>query len=144
MLVLVCLSIVVPVIAQVILLKSLGKQLSAGINEFIENLNEQFINPTTKRAMSIVGKMGGDAKAVNAIKGKLAKGFIDQNYGVIKIVAEKVLGVDVDDLIDEYGAGNILTAIQDFAPKLGLDLSKGLKGLNIGENIDKSGKAWYE
>jgi len=90
--------------------------------------------------MSIIGKQGGDAKAQNAIKDRVAKAFISKNYGLLKIGAEKLLGIDVDDLIDEYGAENIMTALQDLAPKLGWDLSKGLgQGLNKSKVSDTMG-----
>lgn len=95
------------------------------------------------RALGVLGKSGGDRRSVNLIKGEMAKGFIDKNYGLIKIIADRVLGIDADELIDEYGAENILTAIGEIGPKLGLNLEKGLEGLNIGSNIGST-KAWYE
>jgi len=91
--------------------------------------------------MSIIGKKGGDAKAQNAIKSRVAKAFIDKNYGVMKIAAEKFLGLDVDELIDDYGAENIIGALREFLPQLGIDLTKGfelpLKGSSGNEEMGK-------
>lgn len=130
---------------QLFLLKRLGNEISVGINGFTESFNQIFEKDTVKRAMSIVGKMGGDTKSVNAIKNTMAKGFIEQNYGLIKMVADQVLGIDADEMIERYGAENILTAIQQLAPKLGIDLSSvlnnGLKSLNVDGNININQKS---
>lgn len=113
----------------ILVLRKFSGELVAGITEFVENL-EQGFGAVVKRGYSLMGKAGGDSKAQSAIQNKLAKGFIDKNYGLIKIAADKIFGVDVDELIEEYGAVNIIQAIQQIAPQMGVDLSN-LGDLNL-------------
>ena len=126
-------------LVQLFFFRKLGGQISGALDSFIEKV----VNPQTKRAFTHLASMGGDAKAVKEIQGKLAKGAINKNYGLLKIAAEKFLGIDVDDLIEEYGAPNILQAIQG----MGLDLSSftgnGLEGLNIGLAKGNTGENPY-
>lgn len=110
---------------------SLIKNIASGVNEV-------FGKTTVKRAMSIVGKQGGDTKAVNAITNKIAKGFINQNYGLIKIAAEKIGGVNFDELVDDYGAENILVAVQKIAPSLGIDLNSMIANFGGGQKLNTS------
>jgi len=131
-------SLISLVVVQIIVFRKFG-------NAFVQNIgdgiNQLFGKETVKRAMTIVGKQGGDTKAVNAIKGQLAKGFIDKNYGMVKMVAQEVAGVDVDGMMGKYGAENILVAVRQFAPALGIDLDKmianfmGGQGLNTNQPV---------
>ena len=120
-------SLVIAIVWPFILFKMIGREISAVFN-----------NPAIKAVLGSWGKQGGDKTAIGEIKNKMAKGYIDKNLGLIKIAADKVLGINVDDMLEEYGAENIITAIQQLAPKLGFDLSKGLEGLNIGSTKVKS------
>jgi len=121
-------------VSQFFIIKKFGNAIVKNIGE---GLNELLGTEVVKRGMSIIGKQGGDTKAVNAIKNKLAKGAINKNYGMIKILAEQVVGIDVDELIEEYGAENILTAVSQLGPKLGIDISSilGGKGLSTTKNV---------
>lgn len=110
-----------------LLLKKFGRDVS----EALQNVFTTLSGENVKRAMTIIGKQGGDTKAQNAIKSRVAKAFINKNYGVYKIAAEKLIGLDVDELIEDYGAENIISALKDFLPSLGIDITKGLPlGLN--------------
>jgi len=78
---------------------------------FIKGL-EETISPTVKKGFSLAGKLGGDTKAIGNIQAKMATGFINKNYGTLKMVAQEVLGIDVDDMIETYGAANVIKAVQ--------------------------------
>ena len=121
-------SLAVLQVLNIIILRKFGNSIIENIGQ---GLNTVMGSENVKRAMSIIGKQGGNAKAVNAIKDKMAKGFINKNYGLIKIVAERLGGIDVDELIDDYGAENILSAVQQLAPQLGFDINAFLSGQNI-------------
>lgn len=135
--VLVILSIILPIIAQLLLLKKFGSDLSGAIEGIFSG---ELSQPMVKKAMTVIGKMGGDRQSVNSIKNKLAKGAISKNLGLIKILAEKFVGIDFDELVDEYGAENILTAVQELAPKLGIDVNNIAQSLNIasGSGVNES------
>lgn len=124
-------SLVILFILQIVTFRKFGNAIIENIGEGINTLLGE---EPVKRAMSIIGKKGGDTKAVNAIKNKLAKGTIQQNYGMLKMLGEKFLGVDVDEMIDEYGAENILTAVSQLAPKLGIDVNSLLSGKMLNSN----------
>lgn len=123
------LSTVLTSIIMLLLLRKLGKDLSEGIGGFIESINEMFAQPMVKRAMSFIGRKGGDALSQKNLANKVASGYIKKNYGALKMLGEQVLGIDVDDMIEEYGAENILAVVQKYAPQLGLMGEKKTSGL---------------
>jgi hypothetical protein len=112
-------------------------------SQFAEKLNEQLgslISPVVKKGFSLAGSLGGEAKATKELQGRLAKNFIDTNYGEIKMVAERVLNIDVDELIEDYGAPTVIKAIQGFLPIFQGGGGKGLLGgLLGGKNNPRSG-----
>lgn len=114
----------------------LGQEMSGGINQFVEDLNENLSGPMISKAMGIIGKQGGDRKSINAIKEKVTKGYIDKNLGVFKIIADKVAGIDVDELVEDYGAENILAAIGELGPSIGLNIGKGVDLKSITQNLN--------
>lgn len=99
------------------LLRKLKSDLQVALEDFPTALGEkfqEFFSPVVKRGMSIAGKMGGDAKAISHIQNKVATGFLNQNYGTLKMLGEQVLGLDIDGLIEDYGAANVIKAFQGF------------------------------
>lgn len=118
-----------------ILFRKFKHDLELESNDLLEQVQEKFLDPVVKRSMGIAGKMGGDVKAVGAIKKRMSKAFIDKHYGMLKIAADKILGINVDDLIDEYGAENILTAVSELGPRLGFDASQMMQDLGTPKNL---------
>jgi len=133
-------SLVCSFVAQWYWLKKFGSNLSGEFGGFITDLKENLINPQTKRAFSHMAKMGGDSKAIDNIKENIARDVIQNKYGRYLPFIEKGLGIDVNSYLEEYGASNILKAVQEIAPDLGIDLSKGLEGLSIGQKQSNYGK----
>ena len=89
--------------------------------QFATQLGEAFkeqLTPTVSKAFGIIGSQGGEAKAVKHLQGKLATSFIDNNYGELKMLAETVLGIDIDEMIQDYGAPTVIKTIQSFLPLL--------------------------
>ena len=94
-----------------------------------KTLAGMFTDPMVKKSMTVLGKMGGDRKSINAAKEKMAKDLINKQYGKYKPIVEAVAGIDVDEYLEEHGALNVLEAVREFAPVLGIDLQ------NIGANV---------
>lgn len=104
-----------------LLLRKFGNSL---VKSFANDIQELFVSPTVKRGFSLMGKLGGEAYAGKELSKDLLKGAITQNYGAIKMFLEKATGFNLDDIIDEYGVGAIMQALQQF----GIDPSKLLSG----------------
>ena len=111
----------------IIVLKVFGSQLAGELTGFSEDLNELLGSEGVKRAMSIIGGKGGDSRSQKIIKNKLAEGFIEKNYGLLKMAGEQILGIDVDDMIEQYGAENVIQAITSISGSLGIDI----KNMNV-------------
>lgn len=125
-----------------LMLKKLGNDIGEAFTGFIDNFNKSMTDPTVKKAFSIIGSQGGNTKAQGVIKDKIAKGYIQKNYGTLKILADKVLGIDVDEMIEDYGAENVLSAVQSLTGQLGIEggIPQGL-GIPMGNTKEK---VWYE
>ena len=112
-------------------------------SQFAEKLNEQLgslISPVVKKGFSLAGSLGGEAKAVKELQGKLATNFIDNNYGELKMLAESVLGISFDELIEDYGAPTVIKTIQSLLPLLqGQGKGFSLGGFFGGKNNPRSG-----
>lgn len=121
------LSAALTLIGLFLLLKKLGNDIGNAFSLF----GEIFEKPTVSRAMSIIGQKGGDSKSQREIQNKIAASFINKNYGLIKMLGEQMIGIDVDGLIEEYGAINILKAIREIAPQLGININDLTSGLKI-------------
>jgi len=111
--------------------------------QFAEKLNtslSDFITPMVKKGFSLAGSLGGEAKAVKELQGKLATNFIDNNYGELKMLAESVLGISFDELIEDYGAPTVIKTIQSLLPLLqGQGKGFSLGGFFGGKNNPRSG-----
>ncbi|MFX1476238.1 MAG: hypothetical protein ACFFCO_12285 [Promethearchaeota archaeon] len=101
-------------------------------SEKLSGVLSDAITPTVKKGFSMAGSLGGEAKAAKELQNRMAKGFIDTNFGELKMLAEQVLGIDVEDLMDQYGAPTVLKAVQGFLPMLQGKGGGGLGGLLSG------------
>jgi len=119
------LSFVLTLIFGIFALYKLKGFMAQAIGDVADNFIEG-LAPTMKKGFSLAGSLGGDAKSVKSIQNKVAKGFINENYGGLKMLAEKMVGIDVDELIEDYGAANVIKAIQ------GLGLLKSGQGSGQG------------
>jgi len=118
-------SFVLTIIVGLIAYRRLKSAIWETINDFSVQFSEKLsevlgeaINPIVKKGFSLAGSLGGSAKAKKELSNELAKSFINKNYGSIKMLAENVLDMDVDDIIDRYGASTVMNTIQDFLPML--------------------------
>jgi len=99
--------------------------------QFAEKLNEQLgslISPVVKKGFSLAGSLGGEAKAVKELQNRITTEYLDKNFGEYKMLAQEIFGVDVDGLLEEYGAPTVVKAISGLAGIIG----QGGKGFNLG------------
>lgn len=89
--------VVIPVLTLILLslfikrtLPNILEDVAVGAGESItENLKETFENPNVKRAMTILGKQSGDARADTALRNKAANAVVGQSP-VISMALEKI------------------------------------------------------
>ena len=117
----------------------IDNRLQMAFDQLGDTLNDVFTSPLAKRAMSIIGNKGGASKAQTAVMNKMATDVLDgPQLAGMKMMANQLLGIDIDKYIDQHGPVNTLQAIQQFAPIMGIDLSKisveGLMGNSPGES----------
>lgn len=109
-------------------------------------LQELFLDPTTKKAFSILGSQGGEARAEKAVVDSMAMDLIDSpQFSAIRMGAE-ALGLDIEGYIEKHGAIKTLTAAQQLAKVAGLDIMKmDLSSLSLpgGSGAPSSGSNPY-
>lgn len=113
----------------------LKKQVNQTIDGFLELFVGQFLDPNVKRAMTIMGKESGRVRAEKATTEAIATQVLDNpNIQGWKMIAKSALGIDLDEMIGEYGAVETLAALKQIGETLGIDIQslliQGTKGLN--------------
>lgn len=104
------------------------ERLQAAIDAIGESFGQILSEPTVKKAFSIIGSQGGEAKAANQVVDDMAKDMIDgPQFAAIKLGAE-ALGIDVGSYIEKHGAMNTLRAAQQLGQFAGIDIMN----LNLG------------
>lgn len=97
-------------------------RLQAAIDAIGESFGEILSQPTVKKAFSIIGSQGGDARASNAAVDAMAQDFLNgPQFAGIQIAAE-ALGFDIEKYIEKYGPMRTIQAAQQFAGAVGIDL----------------------
>lgn len=105
-----------------------------------------FTQPTVKKAFSIIGSQGGQAKAEAGLVDDIAKDVLNgPQFAAIKMGASSLLGIDVDGYIEEKGAMQTLGAMQQIAGMLGIDINQVVSGQlgNIGGSLAAPGNNPY-
>lgn len=121
----------------------LKKEINETIMGFIEIFTGTVTDPKVTRAMTILGKESGKSRAQDATTEALAQGVLSgPNLAGIKLAA-KGLGVDIDGMIEEYGAVETLAGAKQLGDMLGIDilgvLSQGLtQGINTPQASGKT------
>ena len=84
--------------------------------------------PKVSKAFGILGKNSGEARAnratVDALAGDILNG---PKFGALKVGAS-MLGIDIDNYIEEHGAIGTLQALQQIAGTLGIDVNQIMAG----------------
>lgn len=92
-------------------------------DQLLEGFGDLFTTPTVKKAFSILGKQGGEAKAESGLVEKMALDVIDgPQFAAIKLAASG-LGFDLDGYIEEHGALKTLQAAKQLGSILGIDIT---------------------
>jgi hypothetical protein len=132
-------EIIIPVIAQIVVLGVailyltkfyLPRFTQQAINDIFLELQEKVLNPNVKRAMSIIGSQGAENRDLKLAEEHFSSQVIDSQIGDIKPLLQNFLGIDLDEMIEKYGASNILKLINKYLPMA--------KGMLSGSANDKS------
>jgi microsomal dipeptidase-like Zn-dependent dipeptidase len=108
----------------------LARQINDTISAIVENF---FSEPLVKQSMSVLGKKSGEVRAEKATVDKMAKQVLNSpNLAGYKMLGKQLLGIDVDEMIDEEGAMNTIAGLRTLAQALGIDITQmigqGLQG----------------
>jgi len=92
-------------------------------NTVLNAFQEILIDPTVKKGFSLVGKLGGDAKAENMLVDSMATDMLDSpQFAAIRMGAS-TLGFNLDEYIEKHGALKTLSAMQTLGRAIGIDLT---------------------
>ena len=99
-----------------------NERLQTAIDSIGEAFGEILSEPTVKKAFSIIGSQGGDAKAENQLIDTMAVDILDgPQFGAIKIAAS-AMGIDIEDYIEKHGAVKTLKSARQLAGLVGIDI----------------------
>lgn len=135
-------AIVLSTVFQFFVLKRLGAGISAGVQTFIDSFKENLLEPNVKKAFSIIGSQGKNTQNVATVKDEIAKGILDKKLGPYKMIAE-IAGVDIDSLVERFGAETLLQAGAEMLPQMGFNLEDIAGNLLGGEKKGNTGKNPY-
>jgi len=97
--------------------------ISEAGNTVLNALEEVLVDPTVKKGFSLLGKLGGDAKAENLLVDSMATDMLDSpQFAAIRMGAS-TLGFDLDEYIEKHGAVKTLTAANQLGKMLGIDIT---------------------
>ncbi len=87
-----------------------------------DGVGEILTDPTVKKAFSILGGKGGEARADNMLVDEMATDMLDTpQFEAIKMGASAI-GFDLESYIEKHGAVKTLKAANQLASSLGIDL----------------------
>ena len=98
------------------------EKLDTVINGISEDIGTLLTEPTVKKAFSILGKSGGDAKAESGLVDQMAVDILDSPQFAGMKAAAGLLGLDVDGYIEEHGAVKTIAAAKQLGNMLGIDI----------------------
>jgi len=96
------------------------------INRFSQQLLGFFEKGIVKQGMSILGKKSGESRRNKSLENKIASGVIENTIGKWKLPL-KIIGVDLDELLEEYEPLELLETLNTFLPLLkgaGVDITQ--------------------
>jgi len=100
--------------------------INYAINRFSQQLLGFFEKGIVKQGMSILGKKSGESRRNKSLENKIASGVIENTIGKWKLPL-KIIGVDLDELLEEYEPLELLQTLNTFLPLLkgaGVDITK--------------------
>lgn len=119
---------------------ALDEKLQGAFDQLGDTLEEVFTAPMAKRAMSIIGKQGGNSASQSGLVDKMAQDILNgPQLAGIKMIGS-ALGLDIDGYLEDHGAMNTLAAIKQFAPMMNIDLGNvAVEGLSAFQGNNPSG-----
>ena len=109
----------------------------------MELFTGEVTEPNVKRAMSILGKESGKVRTQEAVTNKLATQVLSGPQLAGLKMAAKAVGIDLDDMIEEYGAVETIQGLSQLGSMLGIDVSQLLssgitQGINTQQGVSKT------
>lgn len=101
-------------------------------------VSKMFTEPTIAKAFGILGGKSGENRRNKALENEIASDVIGATIGKFKPILGAI-GIDIDDLIERYGAMEVLGMVNTFLPMLknaGIDVSSLMQG-GIGGLLDQ-------
>jgi len=115
--------------------EKIESQIQSAIDGIAEIFSGILTEPTVKKAFSIIGTQGAEAKAEKGIVDTMATEIIDSKFGGLKMAASAI-GIDIDGYIEEHGAIATIQALRQGGAMLGIDVDKilqdGMANLSVG------------
>jgi len=97
-------------------------RLQMAIDNIGETIGTLLTEPTVKKAFSIIGSQGGEARSKNLAVDEMARDMLDgPQFAAIRMAAE-AMGLDIDGYIDKHGAMKTIQAAQQLAQFAGIDI----------------------
>jgi len=117
--------------------RTLSKRLEMTFEELGGLFGDIFEKPNVKRAMTILGKQSGAVRANQATVNDMATQIISgPKFAGLKLGA-KALGVDIDSMIEEHGAMEVMAGAQQIAGMLGINITDLVSG-GLGNPLNMS------
>lgn len=121
------LTVALTVAIQTLLIVFLGNKF---LKFAFSKIGELFTQPVVAKAFGILGGKSGESRRNKALENEIAGSVIDSTIGKFKPILG-ALGIDIDDLIDRYGATEVLGMVNTFLPMLknaGIDVGALMQG----------------
>jgi tRNA threonylcarbamoyladenosine modification (KEOPS) complex Cgi121 subunit len=100
------------------------ENLQNAIDTFAESFQEILGQPTIKKAFSLIGSQGGEAKATSGLVDQMANDVLSSGQFQGIIAGAQMMGLNVEEYIEEHGAVKTIQAAQQLAKMLGIDIMK--------------------
>ena len=117
------LTVGVTVATQSVILVVIGNKF---LKFAFKKVGEIITAPTLQKAFGILGGKSGEARRNKALENEVASTVLESTIGKFKPILGAI-GLDLEDLIDRYGAVEVLGMANTFLPMLknaGIDVSK--------------------
>jgi len=112
----------------VIALKIFERRMYNMVDSIGEIFSQILEKPSVSKAMGILGKASGDARSQRAIIDDLAQDILaGPKFNALKMGAS-MIGINIDEYIQEHGALATLESLQTIGKTLGIDVNDIMAG----------------
>ena len=138
------LSVVISFLMSVVLLTIIWKRKLPNLiqqvlddvsGSFGEQVKLVFADPNVKKAFTILGNQSGEVRGLKAVENQISSAVLEKTIGDYKPLAD-TLGIDIDGMIEKYGATGVLNLINKVRPMLG-GIAGGMGKINNSKGSNK-------